>query len=114
MENGREAKYHTLADRANVESYVNTLDVDRIHDPFNAGNFLRRFKAYWIFGLREVINEAQCKVRRWQDALFCKEAIMLIVCLSISMILAFHSQKWCTARRDVNFSFEIQPRLLDI
>ena len=93
---------------------MNALDVDRIHDPSNAGDFLRRFETHWIFGLQEVIKEAQCKVWGLQNASFRKEAIMPIVCLSISMILAFHSQKWCAARRDVNFSFEIQPRLLDV
>ena len=93
---------------------MNALDVDRIHDPSNAGDFLRRFETHWIFGLQEVINEARCNVWGWQDASFRKEAMMSIVCLSTSMIPTFHSPKWCAAWKSINLSFEIQPRLLDV
>jgi hypothetical protein len=60
----------------NDETYMNTLDAERIPDPTTAGDFLRRFDEIWIFALQETINEARAKIWGLQEASFRKEAII--------------------------------------
>ena len=60
----------------NDETYMNSLDAERIPDPTTAGDFLRRFDESWIFALQETINETRTKVWELQDSSFRKEAII--------------------------------------
>jgi len=60
----------------NDETYMNSLEAERIPDPTTAGDFLRRFDEDWIFALQETFNESRRKVWSLQDDSFRTDAII--------------------------------------
>lgn len=62
--------------RRNDEAYLDALGAQRIPDPTTAGDFCRRFNAWKLHQLMDVVNDTRLKVWKQQPDAFFDQAII--------------------------------------